>query len=172
MKVFKWVLGLMLVAGLSACGPQAHTIDFEDPNSGQTVDRATIVTDASNPMAPSSTMVFNYNPQTGEVEIVAYAAGATPVEQLVPLGEAGVTASGMISAAKATKPAVTNINNTNVAEGGQGGVAIAEGGDATAINWNEIEQSVDVNQWTQIKNCQAGVRHGGKKVWFPGCGGY
>jgi hypothetical protein len=133
----KAMIALLAVVGITACSSTTE-IQFKDKKTGKVLDTVWERKDATNPMAPSTAALFNYDDKAGKVVTEAYVAGATPVEQVMPLAAAGVTANGMIRAAKATAPDVTNINNSN------SNSATAEATNFTAIwqEWN-IEQRVD-----------------------------
>ncbi len=137
MTKLKVVSATLIMLSISACTTMTE-IQFKDKNTGKVLDTVWEHKDATNPMAPSTAALFNYDDKSGKVVTEAYVAGATPVEQVMPLAAAGVTANGMIRAAKATAPDVTNINNSN------SNSATAEATNFTAI-WQEwsIEQRVD-----------------------------
>lgn len=142
MTKLKAMIALLAVVGVTACSSTTE-IQFKDKNTGKVLDTVWEHKDATNPMAPSTAALFNYDDKSGKVVTEAYVAGATPVEQVMPLAAAGVTANGMIRAAKATAPDVTNINNSN-----------SNSATAEATNFTAIWQEWSIEQRLDFDNCK------------------
>ena len=139
-STIKSAVVMLALLAVSACSTMTE-IQFKDKATGKVLDTVWEHKDATNPMAPSTAALFNYDDKAGKAVTEAYVAGATPVEQVMPLAAAGVTANGMIRAAKATKPDNININNSSESN-------------AEATNFTAIWQEWSVEQRLNFNNCQ------------------
>ncbi len=162
MNIMNLAAVVSIVGLLTACNSVDNFV-VKDKNTGVVTDRYAVMNTASNPLAP--TTATGALVRDGKLVVVDMVSGDSPVGQLVPLAAAGITAEGMVRAAEATRPDVTNVN----AEGGDA-LAIAEGGDAFAVNWTEVEQNVSVAVWQQITSCTANVKDKkGRSQPHPSC---
>ncbi len=141
MKNFLKLALLGAVLGLAACGSTTTQITFKDKNTGQVLDTKWERKDASHAFAPSTAALFDYNPKTRQVDTEGYVAGATPVEQVMPAAAAGITADGLVRAAKAERPDNVTINNSANAE-------------ASAANFTAIWQEWSIEQRFDFDNCR------------------
>ena len=149
------ILALCAVAGLSACSTMSGPTDFINPNTGAVVARSWEGKDASNLMAPSTAALYLWNAKDG-VKVAGYVSGATPLEQVVPLAGAAITANGAIRAAKAIRP--DNIDNSSESSSS-----------ATALSWSEVRVHLTQQQITNYAACQP-VTYGGYSYQLGGCG--
>ena len=155
MKKFPLPLVLAAVTGLSltACTTMSGPTDFVIPGSDHVVARVWEGKDASNPMAPSTAALYMWDAKHG-VQVAGYVGGATPLEQVIPLAGAAITANGAIQAAKAIKP--DNINNSSSSE-------------STALSWSEVRVHLTQQQIANYAACQP-INYGGYSYQMGGCG--
>ncbi len=140
MMKLKAVLAMLAVLAISACSTMTE-IQFKDKASGKVLDTVWEHKDATNPMAPSTAALFNFDDKAGKVVTEAYVAGATPVEQIMPAAAAGIAAEGLVRAAKAERPDNVTINNSASAE-------------ANAENFTAIWQEWSIEQRFDFDNCR------------------